>query len=144
MFAIKKKNTTPYIIAGRAKKDERKIGLGFILPDMPWFEEAIKRAAFNKIDFGFGPVPCITKEDVIISKLYSLKNDQKRFNDLDDLKSILTSGHEIDIPYICGQMQKLELLVPEVLKEIVPKPIMLTSKKIRREFRRGASPAAGG
>lgn len=134
MFAIKRKNTVPYIIAGRGKKDEDRIGLDFILPVMPWFAEAIERAKFNEIDFGFGPIPCLTKEDVIISKLYSLQNDQKRFNDLDDLKSIFQAGLDIDIPYICGQMQKLRLTVPGSLKDIVPKPIFLTSKKIRREF----------
>lgn len=136
MFAIKSKSTIPYIIAGRAKKNEKKIGLDFILPKMPWFEEAIERAKVNEINFGFGPIPCLTKEDVIISKLYSLQNDQRRFNDLDDLKSILEARHEIDIPYICGQMQKLQLSIPDSLKDFFPKPILLTSKRIRREFRK--------
>lgn len=132
MFAIKRKNTIPYIIAGRAKKGDRAIGLDFILPGMPWFEDAIVRAGYNRIDFGFGPIPCITKEDVVISKFYSLCNDKKRFNDLDDLKSIFQAGHEFDMPYICGQMQKMNLPVPAELKDIAPKPLILTSKRIRR------------
>lgn len=136
MFAIKRKNTAPYIVAGRPENGGQKTGLDFILPDMPWFEEAIKRAAYNRIDFGFGPIPCITKEDVIISKFYSLKNDKKRFNDMDDLNSIFRAGHEIDMPYICGQMKKLKLMVPEGLKDIVPRPILLTSKRILKEFRK--------
>lgn len=140
MFAIKRKNTAPYIVAGRPEKGGQNIGLDFILPSMPWFAEAIKRAQFNKIDFGFKAIPCLTKEDLIISKLYSLKNDQKRFNDMDDLSSIFRASHEIDIPYICGQMQKLQLQVPESLKEIVPKPLLLTSKKILREFRKTKAP----
>lgn len=139
MFAIKRKNATPYIIAGRAKKGETKIGLDFILPEMPWFEEAIERAKFNKIDFGFGPIPCLTKEDVVISKLYSLRNDKNRFNDMDDIKSIFHAGHDIDIPYVCGQMQKLQLPVPDGLKDLVPKPILLTSKRVCREFRKRRS-----
>lgn len=138
MFAIKRKNTIPYIIAGRAKKGERKIGLDFILPDMPWFEEAIKRAKFNGIDFGFGPVACLTKEDVVIAKLYSLQNDRSRFNDLDDLKSILQANHDIDMPYICGQMQRLKLSVPDSIKDFVPRPILLTSKRVRRELRKAS------
>lgn len=140
LFAIKKKNTTPYIVAGRPKKDDKAIGLDFILPSMPWFEEAIKRAQYNKIDFGFGPVPSLTKEDVIISKFYSLKNDPTRFNDLDDLKSIMQAGHEIDMPYICGQMQKLKISVPESLKNIIPKPILMTSKRVLKELRKGPQP----
>lgn len=137
MFAIKRKNTTPYIIVGRAARDEGKIGLDFILPKMPWFEDAIARSRSNRIDFGFGPLPCLTKEDVIVSKLYSLQNDSTRFNDLDDLKSIFHAGLDMDIAYICGQMQKLKLTVPDSLKNILPKPILLTSKRVRRELKGG-------
>ncbi len=129
LFAMKRKNTPPYIIAGRA---EKKIGLDFILPAMPWFEEAIKRAQFNEIDYGFGRIPCLTREDVVISKLYSLQNDRTRFNDLDDLKSIFESNSDVDISYLCGQMQKLKLVLPDSIKAFVPKPILLTSKRINR------------
>lgn len=139
MFAIKRRSSTPYIVAGRAKKGESKIGLDFILPEMPWFEEAIEHAQFNEIDFGFGALPCLTKEDVIISKLYALNNDRTRFNDLDDLKSIFRAGLDVDIPYICGQMQRLKLSVPDVLKEIAPKTMLLTSKRVRRELRKTSS-----
>lgn len=135
MFAIKRRNTTPYIVAGRAKKNEKKIGLDFILPEMPWFGEAIKRAKYNELDFGFGPIPCLTKEDVIISKLYSLQNDGSRFNDLDDLKSIFQAGLDIDLPYVCGQMQRLKLSVPRSLKDIAPKQLLLTSKRVLRRSR---------
>lgn len=107
----------------------------FVLPKVPWFEEALARAQFNMIDFGFGPIPCLTKEDVVVSKLYSLRNDPMRFNDLDDLKSIFKAQLQMDIAYICGQMQKLELSVPNSLKEIAPKPMRLTSKRIRRKMK---------
>ncbi len=136
MFAIKSWKTTPYIILGRAEGDQGAIGLDFILPEMPWFDEAIQRARHNRIDFGFGAIPCLTKEDVILSKLYSLKNDPSRFNDLDDLKSIFQAGHDIDAAYLCGRMHTLALVVPDSLKETAPKPLLLTSKRVRREMRR--------
>lgn len=132
MFAIKRKSTPPYIIAGRTKE---KIGLDFILPAMPWFEDALPRAQSNAIDFGFGHVPCLTKEDLITSKLYSLHNDPTRFNDMDDIKSIFKAQTDMDLAYICGQMQKMHLTVPDSLKEIVPKPMLLTSKRVRRELK---------
>ena len=135
LFAIKRKTSIPFMIAGRGEKTKPGIGLDFILPSMPWFEEAMKRAQYNKIDFGFGSIPCLTKEDLILSKFYSLKNDPARFNDLDDLKSIFLAKHEIDLPYIGGQMQKLQLIVPESLKDFAPQPLLLTSKRIRRELR---------
>lgn len=132
MFAIKRNNTTPFILAGRT---EDGIGLDFILPEMPWFASAIERAGHNRIDFGFGPVPCLTKEDVIISKFYSLKNDKTRFNDLDDLKSIFLAGHEFDLAYLCGQMQALKLPVPGEIKDMAPKAVLMASKRIAKEMR---------
>lgn len=113
-------------------KDGQQIGLNFILPSMPWFDEALKRAQHNMIDFGFGPIPCLTKEDVIVSKLYSLKNDSKRFNDLDDITSIMQAGHTFDMPYICGRMQELKLPIPKSLKDIVPKSMFMISKRVTK------------
>ena len=136
IFSGEKTQEVASSIIKKFKKIENKIRLNFILPDMPWFEEALKRAKFNEIDFGFGSVPCLTKEDVVISKLYSLRNDAQRFNDLDELKSIFHAGFDIDIPYICGQMQKMGLPVPDSLKSMAPKSLLLTSKRIRRQSRR--------
>lgn len=120
LFARKRGKTPPYIVAGRSPDDPSKIGLDFILPAMPWFESALVRAEQNKIDFGFGPVPCLTVEDIILSKFYSLKNDERRFNDLDDLKSIFEANHPLDLAYLSGQMQKLDLAVPRSVKVFAP------------------------
>lgn len=138
LFAIKRKGTVPLIIAGRPAEDDAGIGLDFILPEMPWFTSALGRAKLNRLDFGFGPIPCLTREDIMISKFHSLKNDKARFNDLDDLKSIFLSGHGFDAAYVCGQMQALGLPVPAELKGIAPRPLLLVSKKIVREMKRRA------
>lgn len=130
LFAIKKRNTQPYMIVGR-DKDPSKIGLDFILPEMPWFDSALKRAEHNLVDFSFGKIPCLTVEDVILAKFFSLKNDSTRFNDLDDLKSIFQAGHSLDLAYLSGQMQKLNLEVPQLIKKMVPKELSLVSKKIK-------------
>lgn len=130
-FAVKNKNTLPYIIVGRAKNEPDKIGLDFILPEIPWSESALVRAEQNKIDFGFDKIPCLTVEDVIIAKFYSYKNDQSRFNDLDDLKSIFSAGHSLDLAYLSGQMQRLGLKVPKLLQKMVPRELGIISKKIK-------------
>lgn len=126
LFAIKKKSTEPYMIVGRA---DQRIGLDFILPKMPWFESALIRAEQNNVDFGFGRLPCLTVEDVIIAKLFSYKNDQTRFNDLDDLKSIFLANHPLDLDYLCGQIQRLELSIPPALKTIAPKTLTIVSRR---------------
>jgi predicted nucleotidyltransferase len=136
MFAIKRKNTPVLIIAGRPKEGDNRIGLDFILPSMPWFESALIRAEHNRIDFGFAKVPSLSIEDVIISKFYSLRNDSRRFNDLDDLKSIFGAHYNLDLAYLCGQMQLLKIRVPEAIEDFAPKVLVMTSKKIMREIRR--------
>lgn len=132
MFAIKRKSTPPYIIAGRSDGDDAKIGLDFILPEMPWFGAALCRAEQNNIDFGIGKVACMTVEDVIVAKFFSYKNDQSRFNDLDDLKSIFLAKRPLDLAYLSGQMQRLGLTVPKPLTAIVPQVLNIVSKKMQQ------------
>lgn len=118
------------MIVGRKEGDPSAIGLDFILPEMPWFESALARAERNNIDFGFGKVACLTVEDVILSKFYSWKNDQTRFNDLDDLKSIFSANHPLDLAYLAGQMQRLALTVPQPIKKMVPNVLNLVSRRL--------------
>lgn len=129
LFAIKKKNTPPYIVAGRGEGDSSSIGLDFILPEMPWFANALNRAEQNNIDFGFGKLPCLTIEDLIISKLFSFKNDKSRFNDLDDLKSVFLAKHPLDLAYLSGQMSNLGLVIPELVQDLAPGVLKLVSNR---------------
>ena len=131
LFAIKRKNTTPYMIAGREHGNPQAIGLDFILPEMPWFDSALNRAEVNLIDYGFGALPCLTVEDIIIAKFFSFQNNPQRFNDLDDLQSIFNAKHALDLPYLCGQMQKLKIVVPDLIKNIAPHALVLNAKNIR-------------
>lgn len=129
LFAVKSKRSEPWIVAGRGEKNSSKIGLDFILPALPWFQSALERAQQNQIDFGFAKIPSLTVEDLILSKLFSLKNDPRRFNDLDDLQSIFMANHPLDLGYLAGEMQKLSLCVPQPLQETAPKGLPLVSKK---------------
>lgn len=121
LFAIKRKNTPPWMVIGRAKGKPLTVGLDFILPAMPWFDSALDRAEKNPIDFGCGPVPCITVEDMILAKLLSHKNKSDRFKDLDDLQSIFKANHNLELSYLYGQMQKLQLKVPDPIKGLAPR-----------------------
>jgi hypothetical protein len=116
-FAIKRQNTPVFILCGRSEIEE--IGVDLILANMPWVNEALERAQSNLINFGKISVPCITVEDLIISKLYSVNNQATRFMDLDDLKSIFESKSELDWGYLNHQIKKFNLVVPEVLKSFI-------------------------
>jgi hypothetical protein len=120
MFAIKKRSTPVMIIAGRA---ENEIGLDFLLPTFPWFQKALERAENNKIDFGFGPIPSLTVEDLIISKLYALNNQSTRFMDLDDLKSIFQFQENMNLAYLVSQLSLLDIKIPKQLQTFVPKAL---------------------
>lgn len=129
LFAIKSRRTPPYMVVGRKEGDSSVIGLDFILSNMPWFGSALTRAEHNHIHFGFGTIPCLTREDTIISKLFALKNDSSRFHDLDDLKSIFLTEHPLDLAYLSGQMQKLAIPMPKTLYKMAPKALVLVLKK---------------
>lgn len=129
LFARKNKSTPVYMVLGRKDKN---FGVDFILPAMPWFAEALKRAQHNLVDFGFAKIPCLSVEDVILAKLYSFKNDVTRFQDLDDLKFIFLKQHEMDLAYVAANMQVLGLPVPKELMNLVPDALRLVSKGLRR------------
>jgi hypothetical protein len=47
----------------------------------------VRRAQANEVDFGFGRVPALTIEDVVLSKLYALMAARLRAKDLDARQS---------------------------------------------------------
>ena len=134
-FAVKRKRTAPFLMVGRSKEDPDKPGLDFILPDMPWFNNALERAQHNQIDFGFGAIPCLSVEDVILAKFYALKNNETRFRDLDDLQSIFAADHDLNLAYVSDQMFQLELPLPKAIVAEAPEALRKSSKALRRQLR---------
>lgn len=125
MFVIKRKSSTPFMVCGRQDANPSKIGLDFILPAMPWFAKALERAEKNQIDFGIGDsIPALTAEDVIIAKLYAVKNKPQRFMDLDDLQSIFAANADLDVGYLTNVMKECELVIPKELKASAPKDLV--------------------
>ena len=135
LFAIKRNNTPPLIVAGRDPQKKEIIGVDFILPAMPWANAAVERAKSNQIDFGFGKVPTISVEDLIVAKLWAICGSKKREKDVDDLRSIFSVGHELDCSYIVGHMQEHLLRIPESLEGDVPEVLVNAAKRIKRATR---------
>jgi hypothetical protein len=117
-FAIKRENTPVYMLCGRSPGAE--IGVDLILLSVPWVNSALDRAQANAVDFGFGGVPCITAEDLVLSKLYALNNQPTRFMDLDDIRSILEAQSELDWIYLRDQAKHLGLSIPDAIKQWFP------------------------
>lgn len=133
-WLIKKKTSPVWMVVGRDFKDKDSIGLDFLLPTIPWFDRALERAEHNAIDYGFGPIPSLTVEDIVISKLFALSKRSDRFKDLDDLQSIFESEIEIDFKYLSGRMGELFLPIPSILHKISPQALRVVSKKIRKNL----------
>jgi hypothetical protein len=127
MPSMNKKNQEVFILVGRSKNIEDP-GVDLLLPTFPWFANAIRRAQSNLVDFGFGDLPVLTAEDVIIAKLFA-----KRFKDLDDVQSIFQSEISLDIAYLEAEMERLALVVPVELLEVAPKTLKPFMKRRARK-----------
>ena len=132
LFAIKKKSTPPMMVIGRDPKHPERVGLDFLLPTFPWFGSAISRAQDNEIDYGFGPIPTLTLEDIIIAKVYAVQNDQRRFKDLDDLQSIFKNKQPMDFAYLSKEMNILGMVLPNSILKQAPEELQKISHAVRR------------
>lgn len=132
-FAIKRKSTNLCMVVGRKKDDSSGEGVDILLPEIPWVEQAVTRAQSNLVDFGFGSVPALAVEDVILAKLYALQAATLRAKDLDDIQSIFAAEPPIDLAYISGQMQRLELTLPNQAKPFIPETLLTIDRDNRRE-----------
>ncbi len=132
LFAIRRRNTEPCMIVGRPAGAGVAEGVDFLLPAIPWVRDAVQRAQANEVDFGFGPVPTLTLEDVILSKLYALMSARLRAKDLDDLQSIFEADPELDLPYLAGQMRRFDIVIPPAAEPFLPGVLLRLSCEIRR------------
>jgi len=83
----------------------------FLLPSLPWVKQAVIRAQNNRIDFGFGSIPTITPEDLLISKAFALSIEPNRLQDQDDIASILEGESVKDPRYLEENLKKLGLSI---------------------------------
>lgn len=134
LFAVRRRRSRPCMIVGRPPDNPSGEGVDILLPSIPWVESALNRARVNEVDFGFGPVPALTLEDAILSKLHALP--RLRAKDMDDLQSIFEAQHEIDIPFLVGQMQRFGVDIPRQAEPFLPDWLVKLSRDIRRSKRR--------
>jgi len=132
LFAIRRRSTEPCMIIGRPSGAAHTEGVDILLPSIPWVADAVNRAQANPVDFGFGPVPALTLEDVLLAKLYCLKAAQVRAKDLDDLQSIFAAGHKVDMPYLAGQMQRFEITVPRSAEPFLPETFLQIARDLQK------------
>lgn len=139
MFAIRRKNTATCMVVGRAADQSHEWGVDILLPALPWAGDAVLRAQDNQIEFGFGAVPTLTLEDMILAKLHALSAGIPRPKDLDDLQSIYTTnGEDVDTVYLAAQMRRFALVVPASAKPFLPAGLLTLARDIQRQIRRNS------
>ncbi len=135
MFAIRRGNTKPCMVIGRRHGDTAGVGIDIILPAVPWAKDATRRAQDNLVDYGFGLIPVLTAEDVILSKLYALNSAKLRVKDLDDLQSIYELKADIDLAYLSGQMRKFNIIIPKAAEPFLDDQILKVARDMVRTAR---------
>jgi len=120
LFAIKKKSTPVVMLAGREKGNRFSVGVDLLTEEIPWVRSALERAKHHKIDVGFGPIPVLPVEDVILSKLYALSKSVNRPKDLDDLLSIAEAEVDLDRKYIRAHVTEIGIKLKKQTKELLP------------------------
>ena len=136
LFAIRRKSTKPCMVVGRREGAPGGEGVDLLLSAIPWVADATRRAQDNPIDFGFGPVPVLTVEDVIVSKLFALSSARLRAKDLDDLQSIYDADDDIDVAYLASQMRRWKIVVPRQAEPFLDDTILKISRDIVRTGKR--------
>jgi hypothetical protein len=123
---MNKKSQDIFILVGRAAGQDA--GVDLLLPSFPWFQNALERAQHHLVDFGFGPTPTITVEDCILAKTFA-----SRPKDIDDILSIFEAGHPLDLAYLTGELERLQMRLPEEAKSLAPKALRVFSKRKKRQ-----------
>ena len=117
---IKSRRSPVWMVSG-ISPDKEAIRVDFLLPTFPWAERALERAEKNLIDFGFGPVSCLTREDLVLAKLFAVSMKSDRFKDLDDLQDIFQQSEKLDLNYLSDRIAELRLKKPLSLRDKIPR-----------------------
>ncbi|MEZ4754142.1 MAG: nucleotidyl transferase AbiEii/AbiGii toxin family protein [Bdellovibrionota bacterium] len=133
-FKRKSKQGPPQIIVGR--DTNKPYGVDFLLMTFPWANTALERSKSNLIKIsGIGEIPCLTVEDMIISKLFAIKNNSTRRykkSDIPDIALMLENNADIDLVYLSHSMEVLELILPQGVESEAHFSLVRISKKMRR------------
>lgn len=133
LFAIRNRSARVQILVGRVPNDKNKPGVDIILPAMPWAKVAVERAQSNQRDLGLAkPIPVLTIEDLVISKLFAFRDKATRLKDLDDLKAILSNRPTLDNDYLAQRIKEYSLPIPEAIQQYCHYKVLRVARKLSK------------
>ena len=111
------------MLTGRAPDSNETVGADILLSNLPWVGTSLARAQNHHVDFGFGKIPVLPLEDVLIAKLYSYSKAVNRPKDLDDLLSIYATDPSPDLVYFQEPLFELEIKLTAQKKKQLPEEL---------------------
>ena len=115
------KYSTEMMIGGQSKG---KPDLDICLPSAAWVPDAVKNAQNNMVDFGFGEVPLVRVEDLILGKMISLSSAHPRDHDVDDIQTILNKQKNFDFLYLANRIKELNIGFPFDSQKLTMKSLL--------------------
>ena len=119
------------LVIGRQNKNDFECTIDILLPSFPWLPDAVERAQYNIIDFGFNKLPTITPEDIIIAKAFALTLEPNRFQDMDDIQAIFQNNNSLDQIYLAQNFEKYSISLPKQIETNIPSALRRISKANR-------------
>lgn len=136
-FRRKASQSKPQMIVGR--DPAKPYGIDLLLMTFPWAQAALVRAQYNLIELpGIGETPALTVEDLIIAKLFAIKNNPARrykTSDIPDIALMLENNPDIDLNYLSDALTSLELILPKPIEDESHHILSRVSRKMRKKNR---------
>jgi len=113
------------IVIGKHEHSEQYPTIHFYLPSLPWVSKGVRRGQLLECDVFGSTYPAIPVEDLVIAKIHSISGrvsgvENRLEQEVDDLVSIFKSETPIEIPYVLGEINMLDLKVHSSLSGHVP------------------------
>ena len=113
------------IVIGEHPDTERHPAIQFHLPSLPWVSKGVRRGQSIECQLLGSMHPGVPVEDLIIGRLHSLSGrisgiESRIEDEIDELSSIFRSDTVIDLPYVLGELNMLELKVHPRLAGHIP------------------------
>ncbi|MCB0330876.1 MAG: hypothetical protein KDD70_14495 [Bdellovibrionales bacterium] len=118
-----KTGKTVAVVLGTPPAGEDLQPLHFYVPSLPWVSKGVRRGQGTPHLIDGVEIPAIAVDDLIVAKFHSLTLNPKSKVDLDDLESIFKSETPIEIPYVMGELNMLELTIPKALEGAIPEEL---------------------
>jgi len=111
------------VVIGTPPEGSESSPLYFYVASLPWVSKGVRRAQGTSHEIEGVKLPLIPVDDLIVAKTHALFLKPNSAQDIDDLSSIFQSETVLELPYIMGEFNLLELTLPRKLEGVIPEEL---------------------